>query len=225
MRQTLDCRKSPRLLRGKPTFSGTEPIETAMRAYLQSLYDWTMGLAAHRHALAALFLVAFVESSVFPIPPDVLIIPMVLAAREKAWLIAGVATLASVLGGLLGYAIGFYFYEGLGQPILDTYGYLEKFESFSARYNEYGAWIVAGAGLTPFPYKVITIASGVTHLDLGTFTIASVLSRAARFFLVAGLLYAFGPPIRSFIEAHLGKLTLLFFALLFGGFVAAKYLL
>ena len=148
-----------------------------------------MALAARPHALAALFLVAFAESSVFPIPPDVLIIPMVLAARDKAWTIALVATIASVLGGMLGYAIGYYFYEGLGQPILQTYGYIEKFENFAARYNEYGAWIVAGAGLTPFPYKVITIASGVTQLDLGTFTIASVLSRGARFFLVAGLLF------------------------------------
>jgi membrane protein YqaA with SNARE-associated domain len=195
-----------------------------MRAHLQRLYDWTMALAAKPYALAGLFLIAFAESSVFPIPPDVLIIPMVLAARDKAWTIALVATVASVLGGMLGYAIGFYFYEGLGEPILEAYGYLEKFETFAERYNEYGAWIVAGAGLTPFPYKVITIASGVTHLDLGTFSLASVLSRGARFFLVAGLLYLFGPPIRSFIEKHLGKLTLLFFILLIGGFVAIKYL-
>ena len=117
-------------------------LEHIMRHHLQSLYDWTMALAAKPYALVALFLVAFAESSVFPIPPDVLIIPMVLAARDKAWTVALVATVASVLGGLLGYAIGFYFYDGIGEPILQTYGYLEKFESFAARYNEYGAWIV-----------------------------------------------------------------------------------
>ena len=192
---------------------------------LRGLYDWTMGLAAHRHAMWALALVAFVESSVFPIPPDVLIIPMVLAARDKAFRIALVATVASVLGGALGYLIGYLLYDSLGQPILEFYGYAEKFEEFQARYNEWGAWIVAMAGMTPFPYKVITIASGVTALDPMVFAVASLLSRAARFFLVAGLLWYFGEPIRRFIEARLGLLTVVFFLLLFGGFVVARYLL
>ncbi len=192
---------------------------------LRGLYDWTMGLAAHRHAMWALALVAFVESSVFPIPPDVLIIPMVLAARERAFRIALVATVASVLGGALGYLIGYLLYDSLGQPILEFYGYAEKFAEFQARYNEWGAWIVAMAGMTPFPYKVITIASGVTALDPTVFAVASLLSRAARFFLVAGLLWYFGEPIRRFIEAHLGLLTVVFFVLLFGGFVVARYLL
>ena len=191
---------------------------------LRRLYDWTMGLAGHRHALPALALVAFIESSLFPVPPDILIIPMVLAARSRAWRIATVATVASVVGGLLGYAIGAGLYETVGRPVLDFYGYAEKFESFSEAYNEWGAWIVAGAGFTPFPYKVITIASGVTGLDLAVFMIASVISRGARFFLLAALLWYFGPPIRRFIEANLPLLATLFFVLLFGGFLVARYL-
>ena len=191
---------------------------------LRCLYDWTMGLAAHRHALAALAFIAFIESSVFPIPPDILIIPMVLAARDQAWRIVLVATVASVLGGLLGYAIGAGLYETIGRPVLEFYGYAEKFFDFQEVYAEWGLWIVAGAGFTPFPYKVITIASGVMNLDLATFTIASVVSRGARFLLLAGLLWYFGPPIRRFIENNLPLLATLFFVLLFGGFVAVRYL-
>lgn len=191
---------------------------------LRRLYDWTLALAGHRHALSALAAVSFIESSVFPIPPDVLIIPMVLAARERAWLIAGVATAASVLGGLFGYVIGAALFDALGQPILNFYGYSTEFREFQTRYNEWGAWIVFGAGLTPFPYKVITIASGVMHLDLGVFIVASLLSRGARFFLVGALLWRFGPPIQRFIEANLPLLTTVFFLLLFGGFVAIRYL-
>ncbi|MBT3907949.1 MAG: DedA family protein [Rhodospirillaceae bacterium] len=191
---------------------------------LQRLYERTIELSGHRHALWVLAAVAFIESSVFPIPPDVLIIPMVLAAREKAWKIAAICTIFSVAGGMAGYGIGYFLYETIGQPLLDFYGYGDKFAQFQGYYNEWGAWIVGGAGLTPFPYKVITIASGVTQLDPVVFTIASVLSRGARFFLVAGLLWYFGQPIRIFIEAHLGKLTIAFFVLLLGGFVALKFL-
>jgi len=191
---------------------------------LKRLYDKTMALSAHRHALAALAAISFIESSVFPIPPDVLLIPMVLAARDQAWKIAAVCTVASVIGGLAGYGIGYFLFETVGRPIVDFYGYGAKFSAFQETYNEWGAWIVAGAGLTPFPYKVITIASGVTALDPAVFTIASALSRGLRFFLVAALLWKFGAPIRSFIEKNLGVLTVVFFALLFGGFVALKYL-
>jgi membrane protein YqaA with SNARE-associated domain len=192
---------------------------------LKPLYDWTMNLAGHRHAMIALAVVAFVESSVFPIPPDVLIIPMVLAAREKAWRVAVVATVASVLGGLAGYAIGALLFDTVGQPLLDFYGYQAQFADFQERYREWGAWIVFGAGLTPFPYKVITITSGVMDLNLGVFVVASALSRGIRFFLVAGLLWYFGPPIRRFIENNLAVLTSAFFVLLVGGFVAIRYLL
>lgn len=183
-----------------------------------------MALAAHRHALLALALISFAESSVFPIPPDVLLIPMILAARERAWTIALVCTVASVAGGVAGYGIGALLFDTVGRPIVEFYGYLDRFHEFQARYEEWGAWIVAGAGFTPFPYKVITITSGVMHLDFAVFMIASVLSRGARFFLVAALLWYFGPPIRSFIERYLPQLTILFFLLLFGGFAALRYL-
>ena len=192
---------------------------------IRGLYDWTMSLAAHRHALWALAAISFIESSIFPIPPDIILIPMVLAAREKAWKFALVCTVSSVLGGLAGYGIGFFLFDTVGKPLLDFYGYGEKFGLFQGYYNEWGAWIVGGAGITPFPYKVITIASGVTGLDLVVFTVASVLSRGARFFLVAALLWHFGQPIRIFIEAHLGKLATAFFILLVGGFAAIKYIL
>jgi membrane protein YqaA with SNARE-associated domain len=198
--------------------------EEALVKILRDLYDWTLRMAAQRNAMTVLFVVAFIESSFFPVPPDVLIIPMVLAAREKAWRIATVATGGSLLGGLLGYAIGYFLYDSVGQPVLAFYGYLDRFAEFAEKYNEWGAWIVAGAGFTPFPFKVITIASGVTQLDLGTFLVASAISRGARFFLVAALLWWFGPPIRRFIEAYLPQLALLFFVLLFGGFLAARYL-
>ena len=192
---------------------------------LRGLYDWTMSLAGHRHAMLALAIVSFVESSVFPIPPDILIIPMVLASREKAWRIALLCSVASVLGGLAGYGIGYFFYESLGKPVLEFYGYAEKFTQFQGFYHEWGAWIVGGAGLTPFPYKLITIASGVTNLDIVVFTVASTLSRGLRFFIVAGLLWYFGDSIRIFIEKNLGILATVFFVLLFGGFVFIKFLL
>ena len=192
---------------------------------LRGLYDWTMSLAGHRHAIWALALISFAESSIFPIPPDILIIPMVLAAREQAWKIATVCTVSSVVGGIFGYAIGALLFDTVGSPILDFYGYHDKFEVFQARYEEWGAWIVAGAGFTPFPYKVITITSGVMDLNLMVFMVASVLSRGARFFLLAVLLWKFGPPIKGFIEKNLPLLATLFFLLLLGGFVAVKYLL
>ena len=192
---------------------------------LQRTYDWVMGLAARRDAIWVLAAIAFIESSVFPIPPDVLLIPMVLAARAQAWRIALVCTIASVLGGGLGYAIGFYLYDSVGRPLLELYGYAARFTEFQGRYNEWGAWIVFFAGITPFPYKVITIASGVTGLDPVTFTVASVLARGLRFTLVAALLWWIGPPVRDFIERRLGLVTTVFFVLLFGGFVVIKYLL
>jgi membrane protein YqaA with SNARE-associated domain len=192
--------------------------------FLHDLYDWTMAQAAAPYALWMLALIAFVESSVFPIPPDVLLIPMVLAMRDRAWLIAGVCTLASVAGGFLGYAIGALLFETIGRAILEFYGYVEQFAEFQASYNRWGAWIVFFAGLTPFPYKVITIASGVTGLDLVTFGIASIFGRGMRFFAVAALLWWFGPPIKRFIDRNLGWLTVAFFVLLFGGFLTVKLL-
>ena len=192
---------------------------------LRPLYDRTMALAGHRHANWALAAVSFIESSVFPIPPDVMLIPLVLAQRHKALLIATICTVASVLGGLLGYVIGLFLFENIGQPILDFYSYGEKFASFQSRYNEWGVWIVLIAGLTPFPYKVITILSGVTALDPTVFTISSLLARGLRFFIVATLLWRYGEPIRGVIEARLGALFIRFCVLLVGGFVVLKFLL
>lgn len=189
---------------------------------IRRLYDWTMAQAGRRNAQWILALVAFIESSVFPIPPDVLLIPMILADRRRAWQLAVLCTVASVIGGFLGYAIGALLFDAVAEPLLSFYGYLDKFTTFQDWYVDWGAWIVFFAGLSPFPYKVITIASGVAHLDLLVFAVASVLARGMRFFIVAGLLWKFGPPIRSFIENHLGKLTIIFFLLLFGGFLALK---
>ncbi len=190
---------------------------------LRRLYDWVMDLAAHHNATWVLAAVAFIESSVFPIPPDAMLIPMALAERRKAWFYAGVATVASVLGGIVGYLIGYFLYDTVGQAILEFYGKMDKFESFTTRYNEHGAAIVFFAGLTPFPYKVITIASGVTKMAIPVFIAASVVSRGMRFFLVCGLLYWFGPPIKDFIEKYLAWLTLAFGILLVGGFLAIRY--
>ncbi|WP_288901764.1 YqaA family protein [uncultured Sneathiella sp.] len=192
---------------------------------LRRLYDFTMGLAAKPRAKWFLGGISFAESSFFPIPPDVLLIPMVLANRRDAWRLAFICSLTSVVGGLFGYLVGYLFYDLIGAPIIDFYGYTEKFVKFTDSYNEWGGWIVAFFGLTPFPYKVITIASGVTHLDVLVFIVASTLSRSLRFFLVAGLLWKFGAPIQLFIEKYLGLLTILFFVLLIGGFVAIKYVL
>ncbi|MGB0661899.1 MAG: YqaA family protein [Mangrovicoccus sp.] len=191
---------------------------------LRKLYDWTMGLADTPYALWALAVVAFVESSVFPIPPDVLMIPMILAAPNRAWLIAGVATLSSVLGGAFGYFIGYALFDTIGLPVLEFYGKDAYFDEFSARYNEWGAWAVLFAGMTPFPYKVITILSGTTGLSFPVFMVSSILARGLRFFIVAGLLWKFGPPVKTFIEDRLGLVFTVFILLLVGGFAAVKFI-
>ncbi|MEO0672071.1 MAG: YqaA family protein [Pseudomonadota bacterium] len=191
---------------------------------IRKLYDWVMGLAAHPRAGLALFAIAFVESSFFPIPPHAMLIPMVLANRERWLVYAAVATVGSVLGGLFGYVIGAFLFDSVGAPVLSAYGAMEKFETFKEQYNAAGGWIVFTFGVTPFPYKVVTIASGATGLDLGVFTLASVASRGLIFTVIAALLYVFGAPIRAFIEKRLGLLTFLFVALVIGGFIALKYL-
>jgi len=191
---------------------------------LRRLYDWTLSLARTPHALTALALIAFIESSVFPIPPDVLMIPMIIAAPHRAFVIAGVATVASVAGGMAGYAIGWGLYDTVGRPVLEFYGKEAYFAEFAERYNEWGAWVVLFAGVTPFPYKVITILSGATTLSLPVFVVASVVARGLRFFVVAALLWKFGAPIRDFIEARLGLMFTLFMILLIGGFAAVRYL-
>lgn len=191
---------------------------------IRRLYDWTLGLAEHRYALVALAIVAFLESSVFPIPPDLLLIPMIIAAPRRAFVIAGICMVASVAGGLLGYWIGYSVFETVGRPVLEFYGKDAYFDEFATRYNEYGAWMVLIAGVTPFPYKVITILSGSTGLSLPVFIVASMIARGLRFFIVAALLWKFGAPIRDFIERRLGLMFILFVILLLGGFYVVKFL-
>jgi membrane protein YqaA with SNARE-associated domain len=189
----------------------------------RKLYDWMMRLAGHRRALPALAAISFAESSFFPIPPDVMLVPMVLAQRSKAFVIAGVCTVASVIGGLFGYAIGYFLFETIGAWVIQLYNLQGAMETFRAEFAEYGTWIILVKGLTPIPYKLVTIASGVAHFDLFTFVWASILTRGVRFFAVAGLLWKFGDPIRNFIEKRLEVLTWAFLVALIGGFVVVKY--
>lgn len=191
---------------------------------MRRAYDWMMRTAAHEKAPQALFWLSFVESSIFPIPPDVMLIPMILAKRAKAWLYATICTVGSVVGGIVGYAIGYFLYETLGQWLIAVYGLSAQFEAYRAAYNEWGLWIILIKGATPIPYKLVTIASGAAAFDFWVFIAASIVTRGARFFLVAALLYWFGEPIREFIERWLTLLTTAFVVLLVGGFVAIKYL-
>ncbi len=191
---------------------------------LTGLYNWTMRLADHPRALLVLAVVSFAESSFFPIPPDVLMIPMILARPSRAWLIALVALVSSVLGGLFGYAIGSLAFEEIGQPILASLGKADAMAEFSTKFNDFGFWAVLGAGVTPFPFKVITIMSGWTGMPLATFVATSILARGIRFFLVAALLWKFGEPVRDFIEKRLGLVATAFLLLLFGGFLIVRYL-
>jgi membrane protein YqaA with SNARE-associated domain len=191
---------------------------------LRRLYDWVIRLAGHPRAIVAMGAVAFAESSFFPIPPDVMLVPIVLANRTKAFRIALVCTIGSVLGGLLGYAIGFYFFETIGAWLVKTYGLQDGLDRFRAGFTEWGIWIILIKGLTPIPYKLVTIASGAAHFDLFTFVWASIVTRGVRFFVVAALLWKFGEPIRSFIEKRLALVTWVFLIALIGGFVAFRYL-
>ena len=187
------------------------------------IYDWMMRLAGHRRALPALAAISFAESSFFPIPPDVMLIPMVIAQRSRAFLIAGVCTIASVVGGLFGYAIGYFLFETIGAWVISVYHLEGAMQTFRDEFAEYGTWIILVKGLTPIPYKLVTIASGVAHFDLFTFVWASIVTRGLRFFLVAALLWKFGEPIRAFIEKRLELVTWAFLALLIVGFVVVKY--
>ena len=215
-----------RIARHSPAcYSGARPLLRTKHGFavLKRLYDWTLSLAAHRHAVPALAVVSFAESSFFPIPPDVMLIPMVLAARVRAFFIAAVCTVSSVLGGIAGYAIGFFLYETMGRSVLAFYGYSERFADFQSQYNEWGLLIVFAAGLTPLPYKVFTIASGVTGLGLLPFIAGSSISRGLRFFAVAILLWRYGPPIRTFVEENLRIVATVFVVTLFAGFVILRF--
>jgi membrane protein YqaA with SNARE-associated domain len=192
---------------------------------LRRMYDWTMEQAARPNALRVLGVVSFAESSFFPIPPDAMILPMVLARPDRAWRIALVASVTSVLGGIAGYAIGYYLLETIGQWVIDLYRMQNAFEQYRHWYAEYGLWLILIKGLTPIPYKLVTIASGAAAFDFWVFVGASIVTRSARFFLVAALLKFFGPPIRDFVERRLTLVTTAFLVILVGGFVAVKYLI
>lgn len=191
---------------------------------IRQLYDWTISLAQTRHALWALAAVSFAESSVFPIPPDLLMIPMILAAPHRAFMIAGVCLTASVLGGLFGYLVGYGLFELLGTPILDFYGLGAQYEEIREYYRKWGVLTVLVAGLTPFPYKVITIFSGAVALNLPIFIITSIVARGLRFFAVAILIWKFGAPIREFVERRLGLMFTLFVVFLLGGLYMVRHL-
>lgn len=191
---------------------------------LKRLYDWTLEKAGHPKAERWLAGISFVESSFFPIPPDVMLLPMCLARPDKALRYALICTIASVVGALLGYAIGYFLFETVGQAILDVYGLGEEFEGFASAFNEQGWLIVLLAGFTPLPFKVITIAAGATAMPLHILVIAAIIARGARFFLVAILLWKFGEPMKAFIDKYFALLTVLAGILLVGGFLALRYL-
>jgi membrane protein YqaA with SNARE-associated domain len=191
---------------------------------LRRLYDWTIALSARPSAVWALGVISFAESSIFPIPPDVILIPMSLARPHRAFFYAGLCTVTSVTGGLFGYAIGALLYDSLGKFLIDLYGYGDKVETFRAAYAHWGHWIILLKGLTPIPYKVVTITSGFAGYDLFWFIVLSIITRGARFYVLATLLYVWGEPARAFIEKRLGLAAFLFAVVFFGGIYAATFL-
>jgi len=191
---------------------------------LRRLYDWTLSLAARPSAPYALALVSFSESSFFPVPPDVMLVPMMLARPDKAWSYALICTIASVLGGVLGYFIGLGLYDSIGAWVFQLYGLTEGAETFRHTYADYGHWVILLKGLTPIPYKLVTITSGFAGYHIGWFIVLSILTRGARFFLVALLMSQFGPRIKTIIDENFNLVATLGIAALVGGFVAFKFL-
>lgn len=190
---------------------------------LRKMYDWVFSLARHRHATKSLAAISFAESSFFPIPPDVMLAPMVLARPDRAYFYAAICTAASVLGGLLGYAIG-HFLEPVGLWLLAALGKADGFETSKALFQQHGAWVILIKGLTPIPYKLITIAAGIFSFSLPLFIILSVITRGARFFLVAFVLKTFGPAMLEVIEKRLAFWTILFVVVLVGAIVAVRFI-
>jgi len=201
---------------------GADRFEDA--SMLRNLYDRVIALSASRYAPWWLAVISFAEASFFPIPPDVLLIPMVLALRQRAWMLALVCTIASVAGGALGYFIGYALFEVLATPLLQAYHYEAAFARFKDSYAEYGLWVILLKGVTPIPYKIVTIASGAASFNFWVFMAASIATRGARFFLVAALLYFFGPPMRAFIEKRLGLVLLGVLGGIIFGFVVLRFL-
>lgn len=190
---------------------------------LRKTYAWVMRLAASRHAASALVAMAFAESSFFPIPPDVMLAPMVLARPNRAWTYAGLCTAGSVIGGLAGYGIGF-FLAPLGHWLLAVLGHPDGEAAFRVWFGQWGLWVILIKGLLPIPYKLVTIASGLAHFDLGIFIAASVATRGARFFVAAAILKRFGPRLLPVIERRLAWLTAAILALIIIAIVAARFL-
>jgi membrane protein YqaA with SNARE-associated domain len=191
---------------------------------LRRLYLRTLALAASPRAPWWLAVIAFAEASFFPIPPDALLIPMALARPDRAWRLALICTVASVAGGALGYYIGYAVFDQLARPLINFYGYGPRFAAFQAMYAQYGVWIILIKGLTPIPYKIVTIASGAARFDFAVFMVASAVTRGARFFAVAALLRFFGASVRDFIERRLTLVTSLLAAGVVGGFLVLRLL-
>lgn len=192
---------------------------------LRRMYDWCIAAADKPYALWLMGAVSFAESSFFPIPPDVMLIPMSLARPQKAWLYALVCTVTSVAGGVVGYAIGALLYDSVGQWLINLYGYGDKVEAFRASYAEYGAWIILLKGLTPIPYKLVTITSGFANYNLLLFIVFSIIARGGRFFVVAIVLNRYGETIRHAIERHLGLWVAIGTIVLVAGFIIALRLI
>jgi len=192
---------------------------------IRKLYDWVLQWASTPYALPVLFIVSFVESSFFPIPPDILLIAMVVAAPAGWFRFALVCSIGSVLGGVFGYLIGYQFMEIIGNRIVEFYHFQEKWDKIGLLYDKYNAWAVAAAGFSPLPYKVFTLAAGAFEINFLTFVLASAVSRAARFFLVAALIYKFGPPFKILIEKYFNTFTIIFMILLVLGFFILKVFL
>ncbi len=191
----------------------------------KALYRWTLALSESRHAPWALGAVAFAESSFFPIPPDLILVPMALAQPRRAWFYAGIATVASVLGGILGYAIGALLYDTVGQWLIATYHYADKIEAMRAAYAQWGWLLILIKGLTPIPYKLVTIVSGLLGYNFALFVLLSIITRGARFFIVAGLLNRFGDPIRGALERHFAVILIGFLLLVAVGFYVATHVI
>ena len=214
----------PPMLKGAPR-SGPlrpDPPQVPTGPMLRRLYDWTLSLAARPSAPYALGTVSFSESSFFPVPPDVMLVPMALARPDRAWLYAAVCTATSVAGGMLGYLIGALLYDSVGAWLFRVYGLTEGAEAFRASYAQHGHWIILLKGLTPIPYKLVTITSGFASYDFFWFVVLSLVTRGGRFFVLAALLGRFGPFIRDILDRHFYKVAAAFIVAIVGGFVAFR---
>jgi membrane protein YqaA with SNARE-associated domain len=207
-----------------PAASAKESFTSLTRNPFKRLYAWVLSLSEKKSGAWALFILAFAESSFFPIPPDVLLIALALGTRKKAFKFALICTIGSVLGGAFGYYLGYALYEPVAKPLISFLGAEEKFQTVRKCYHQYDVLAVAAAALTPIPYKLFTIGGGLCRINFPLFVLVSFIFRGLRFFAVSALIYKFGPPVKSFIDKYFNRLTLIFFALLLAGFLFIKYL-